>query len=43
MLTVKFESLKIKDYEACSEFYTELNDNINFCFNLGERTCNSKW
>ncbi|GMH31502.1 hypothetical protein Nepgr_033345 [Nepenthes gracilis] len=37
MLTTRFEKIKMKDDETFDEFYAQLNDIVNFTFNLGER------
>ena len=35
-LTTKFESIRMSDDESFDEFYAELNDIVNFAYNLGE-------
>ena len=35
-LTTKFESIRMTDDESFDEFYTKLNDIVNFTYNLGE-------
>ena len=35
-LTSKFESIRMFDDESFDEFYTKLNDIVNFAYNLGE-------
>ena len=35
-LTTRFESIRMSDDECFNEFYTKLNDIINFTYNLGE-------
>ena len=35
-LTSKFESIRMSDDESFDKFYTKLNDNFNFAYNLGE-------
>ena len=35
-LTTRFESIRMSEEENFGEFYTKLNDIVNFAFNLGE-------
>lgn len=42
MLTIRFEEIMMKDDESFDEFYTKLNDIVNFSFNLSERIFESK-
>ena len=35
-LTTRFESIRMSEEENFGEFYTNLNDIVNFAFNLGE-------
>ena len=35
-LTTRFESIRMPDNECFDEFYTKLNDIVNFAYNLGE-------
>jgi hypothetical protein len=36
-LTSKFEEIRMQDDEMLDEFYAQLNDILNSCFNLGKR------
>ena len=35
-LTTRFESIRMSEEENFDEFFTKLNDIVNFAFNLGE-------
>ena len=35
-LTTRFDSIRMSDDECFDEFYTKLNDIVNFAYNLGE-------
>ena len=35
-LTTRFESIRMSDDESFDEFYTKLNDIVNFAYNLSE-------
>ena len=37
MLTTRFEEIQMNDDETFDEFYAQVNDIVNFTFNLGER------
>jgi hypothetical protein len=37
MLTLRFKEIRMLKDESFNEFYTKLNDIINFTFNLGEK------
>lgn len=42
ILTMKFESMKMKDNKTFSKFYTKLSDIVNSYFSIGETILDSK-